>query len=192
MTEPDRNNYPNLKQEILNYLKTTTGISKPYAQHLHRLDRPVSGLVLFARDRNCLHKLSNQFAERKVDKHYFALTTIRPEKSYDTLEHWHRKEKKKGHIVPQGTEHSVMVRLDYQIQNTAKPFLWDIQLHTGKFHQIRCQLAHINCPIVGDEFYGSNISFKENAIALQAYKLVFTHPVSGERIKIEVECNLKN
>jgi 23S rRNA pseudouridine955/2504/2580 synthase/23S rRNA pseudouridine1911/1915/1917 synthase len=85
-----------------------------------------------------------------------------------------------------------MVRLDYQIQNTAKPFLWDIQLHTGKFHQIRCQLAHINCPIVGDEFYGSNISFKENAIALQAYKLVFTHPVSGERIKIEVECNLKN
>lgn len=192
MTEPDRNNHPNLKQEIINYLKTTTGASNPYVQHLHRLDRPVSGLVLFTKDKSCLHELSNQFALRNVEKYYFALTANCPHKLTDTLNHWHRKEKKKGQIVPEGTAYSEWVKLDYKVESYTQPFLWNIQLHTGKFHQIRCQLAHINCPIMGDTIYGSTKAYKENAIALQAYKLIFTHPISGERIKVEIDNNLQN
>src|ERR1700757_4582455 len=75
MVEPDRNNFPNLLQQVKNYLKESTGEKIPYVQHLHRLDRPVSGVVLFTKKREHLKNLSEQFAQRTVTKKYFALTT---------------------------------------------------------------------------------------------------------------------
>src|ERR1700752_201822 len=104
MVEPDRNNYPNLLQQVKNYIKEKTGESQPYVQHLHRLDRPVSGIVLFTKKREYLKNLSEQFAERKVSKQYLALTATAPKVMMATLEQWHRKEKKKAVLVPEGTE----------------------------------------------------------------------------------------
>lgn len=190
MVEPDRNNYPNLLQWVKNYLKTKTGDGNVYAQHLHRLDRPVTGLVLFVKQREYLHCLSNQFAERKVEKYYYALTENAPVQSSGTLINWHRKEKKKGNIVLPDTSFAEEVKLDYNVKPYNNYFLWHIVLHTGKFHQIRAQLAFAGCPIIGDSLYGSGIFYKENAIALQAYHLGFFHPAKNEKISIDIDLSL--
>ena len=187
MVEPDRNNFPNLLQEVKNYLKETTGQKLPYVQHLHRLDRPTSGIVLFTKKKEYLKNLSEQFAQREVSKHYVALTATAPAHRVGVLEHWHRKEKKKAVLVPEGTEFAEKAKLDYSIKPYGNYFLWDIQLHTGKYHQIRVQLASLACPILGDETYGSTEAFKPNAIALHAAKLCIRHPITQQPISFEAE-----
>jgi 23S rRNA pseudouridine955/2504/2580 synthase/23S rRNA pseudouridine1911/1915/1917 synthase len=189
MVEPDRNNFPNLLQDVKNYLKEKSGESQPYAQHLHRLDRPVSGVVLFTKKKEFLKNLSEQFAQRLVKKYYLALTNSMPEQKTGVLEHWHRKEKKKAVLVPPGTEFSEHVRLEYTVKPQGTYFVWKIQLHTGKFHQIRVQLASLGCPILGDALYGSSIDYKPNAIALHAYKLVIQHPVTLKEMEFTAEPN---
>ena len=192
MVEPDRNNFPNLLQQVKNYLKICSGDKLPYAQHLHRLDRPVSGIVLFIKKREYLNTLSEQFAQRTVSKYYLALTSnvgISKTDSLkiegDTIEQWHRKEKKRAVLVPEGTEFAEKVKLEYRIEQYPSHYLWKIKLHTGKYHQIRVQLASINCPILGDELYGSNILYKPNAIALHAAKLIIRYPVTKQEIIFE-------
>ncbi|MBX2916967.1 MAG: RNA pseudouridine synthase [Cyclobacteriaceae bacterium] len=191
MVEPDRNQNPSLLQYVKEYLKNTTGDPVPYVQHIHRLDRVVSGIVLFTKQREVLKNLSEQFAERRVKKFYKALTSKAPEQSKGRLEHWHRKEKKKAILYAQQIEYAEKAILDYEI--TAQPegrFLWDIQLHTGKYHQIRAQLASTGCPIIGDVLYGSDVYYQPNAIALQAWRLVLQHPVSGAAIDVAIDASL--
>ena len=101
------------------------------------------------------------------------------------LEHWHRKEKKKAVLVPEGTEFAEKVKLEYTVKPYGNYFWWDIKLHTGKYHQIRVQLASIGCPILGDELYGSTEIYKPNSIALHAAKLIIQHPVSGKEMVFE-------
>lgn len=185
MVEPDRNNHPNLLQQVKNYLKEKTGDNNPYAQHLHRLDRVTSGIVLFTKQKEHLRNLSEQFAQRQVSKYYQTVTDKVPEQKEGVLEHWHRKEKKKAVLVSEGTEYAEKVKLEYTVKPHGNYFLWNIQLHTGKYHQIRVQLSSIGCPIIGDELYGSNIPYKPNAIALHAAKLIITHPVSGKEMVFE-------
>jgi RluA family pseudouridine synthase len=187
MVEPDRNNFPNLLQDVKNYLKETTGQKLPYVQHLHRIDRPTSGIVLFTKKKEYLKNLSEQFAQREVSKQYIALTATAPTHRVGVLEHWHRKEKKKAVLVPEGTEFAEKAKLDYSIKPYSNYFLWDIQLHTGKYHQIRVQLASLACPILGDETYGSTEAFKPNAIALHAAKLSIRHPITQQHISFEAE-----
>ncbi|MBK9284084.1 MAG: RluA family pseudouridine synthase [Sphingobacteriaceae bacterium] len=202
MVEPDRNNHPNLQDMVKKYLAHESGNTNPYAQHLHRIDRPVSGIVLFTKDKNHLRNLSEQFAERKVEKRYLALSSKAPEKNvevntlalseqskfaldfsgeYHALEHWHRKEKKKAVLVPEGTEYAEQVKMFYRVKNLGNYFLWDIKLITGKFHQIRAQLASLKCPVLGDELYGSDKKYKNNAIALHAHYLKIEHPVKKKQ-----------
>lgn len=176
MVEPDRNNYPNLLQNAKDYLKRKQLIELPYIQHLHRLDRPTEGLVLFTKEKAFLKHLSEQFANREVEKYYYALTLKSPPLLSGKLENWHRKEKKKAYIVNEETAFSELARLEYQCQEKNKLTLWNIKLLTGKYHQIRAQLSHINCPIIGDALYGSTETYKTNAIALFAYRLKITHP----------------
>ncbi|HKC67732.1 MAG TPA: RluA family pseudouridine synthase [Bacteroidia bacterium] len=183
MVEPDRNNFPNLLQQVKNYLKEKTGSKLPYAQHLHRLDRPVSGVVLFTKNKDYLKHLSEQFANRTVAKHYLAFTATAPVIMTGTLEQWHRKEKKKAMLVPEGTPYAEKVKLSYSVKAYNQYFLWDIELHTGKFHQIRVQLASLNCPIIGDTLYGSITTHKPDAIALHAAKLIIEHPVTHKQIE---------
>lgn len=186
MVEPDRNNFPNLLQQVKNYLKEKTGDKIPYVQHLHRIDRPVSGIVLFTKQKEHLRNLSEQFAERKVSKYYVSLTSIAPAILEGTLEHWHRKEKKKAALVPEGTEYAEKIKLEYSVKSEGKLFLWNIKLYTGKFHQIRAQLASVNCPIIGDDKYGSTTPYKPDAIALHAGKLIIQHPVFKKEMAFEV------
>lgn len=186
MVEPDRNNHPNLLQQVKQYLKEKTGINNPYAQHLHRLDRVTSGIVLFTKQKDYLRNLSEQFAQRQVSKYYLALTDKAPNQKEGILEHWHRKEKKKAVLVPEGTEYAEKGKLEYTVKPHGNYFLWNIKLHTGKYHQIRVQLASIGCPILGDELYGSSEPFKPNAIALHATKLIIKHPINNTEIVFEV------
>ncbi len=202
MVEPDRNNHPNLLQNVKAYLKKITGDKLPYAQHLHRLDRPVSGVVLFVKQKQYLRNLSEQFAQRQVSKYYVALTDKAPiqtvtsstsiassNNSFTLLEQWHRKEKKKAVLVPEGTEFAERVKLEYHVLAFGDNYLWHIKLHTGKYHQIRVQLASLGCPIIGDELYGSTKLYKPNAIALHAEKLIITHPITGKVLEFTVDAN---
>lgn len=185
MVEPDRNNFPNLLQQVKRYLKEKTGDSQVYAQHLHRLDRPTSGIVLFTKQKEYLRNLSEQFAQRQVSKYYLALTARAPQQREATLEHWHRKEKKKAMLVPEGTAFAERAKLDYRIEARGTHYLWHIRLHTGKYHQIRAQLASLGCPILGDALYGSEETYRPDAIALHAGKLTLMHPASGEEVNVE-------
>ncbi len=185
MVEPDRNNHPNLLQQVKNYLKEKTGDKNPYAQHLHRLDRVTSGIVLFTKQKEHLRNLSEQFAQRQVSKYYVALTDNAPKEKTGVLEHWHRKEKKKAVLVPEETEYAEKAKLEYTVQPHGEYCLWNIKLHTGKYHQIRVQLASIGCPILGDELYGSTIAYQPNSIALHATKLIIEHPVTKKEMIFE-------
>jgi len=189
MVEPDRNGHPNLLQQVKKYLKASASSSEEvYAQHIHRLDRPVSGVVLFAKQRNVLKNLSEQFAERKVKKYYQALTDQAPAKAHDMLEHWHRKEKKKAILYPAEIQYSEKATLSYEVIAFApQRYLWNIELHTGKYHQIRSQLSSIGCPILGDTLYGSQIAYKPDAIALHARSLTFCHPITDKEITIALQ-----
>lgn len=192
MVEPDRNNHPNLLQQVKHYLKEKTGNKNPYAQHLHRLDRVTSGIVLFTKQKEYLRNLSEQFAQRKVSKYYVALTDKAPEQYEGSLEHWHRKEKKKAVLVPEGTEFAEKAKLEYAVKPHGNYFLWSIQLHTGKYHQIRVQLANIGCSIIGDELYGSNIPYRPNAIGLHAAKLIIQHPITKQEMIFETDINFED
>lgn len=187
MVEPDRNNNPSLLQHVKDYLKKTLAPGATlYAQHIHRIDRPVSGVVLFAKQRSVLKNLSEQFAERKVKKFYRALTENAPENLQGRLEHWHRKEKKKAVLYDHEIEYSERAVLNYSVSKYSENrFLWEIELHTGKYHQIRAQLATLGCAILGDAVYGSATAYYPDAIALFAYGLVFRHPITDQEIVIE-------
>ncbi len=187
MVEPDRNNFPNLLQEVKNYLKEKTGEKVPYVQHLHRLDRPTSGVVLFTKKKEYLKNLSEQFAQRTVSKFYLALTKNEPKEKSGVLEHWHRKEKKKAHLVAKGTPFAEKASLEYSVKPHGKFFLWEIKMLTGKYHQIRAQLASLACPILGDELYGSTEPYKPNTIALHSAKLIIQHPITKKELVFEAE-----
>ncbi len=191
MVEPDRNGYPNLQQQVKKYLKASSAAASEevYAQHIHRLDRPVSGIVLFAKQRSVLKNLSEQFAERKVKKQYQALTENAPVMRMDILEHWHRKEKKKAVLYTEEIQYAQKAILKYEIHERSRHrFLWNIELHTGKYHQIRAQLAHLACPIIGDVLYGSTLSYQADSIALHAWQLTFFHPITHDQLTFEAKC----
>ena len=189
MVEPDRNGHPNLLNQVKNYLKMKAPLGEEvYAQHIHRIDRPVSGVILFAKKREVLKNLSEQFAERKVRKYYRAITDKKPLITAGTLTDYLRKEKKKAVLYDEPIEYSEKATLEYTVAALAEDrFQWDIVLHTGKYHQIRAQLAKVGCPILGDLLYGSEVSYFPNTIALTASRLIFTHPVTGEELDIEIE-----
>src|ERR1700741_2407306 len=134
MVEPDRNNFPNLLQQVKNYLKESTGERSPYVQHLHRLDRPTSGIVLFTKNKEYLRNLSEQFAQRTVSKHYLAITEKAPSARSGMLEHWHRKEKKKAVLYNEKVEFAEQAKLEYRVKAHGDHFLWEIKMHTGKYH----------------------------------------------------------
>jgi len=186
MVEPDRNGHPNLLQQVKRYLAVSGLDIEVYAQHLHRLDRPVSGIILFAKQRAVLKNLSEQFAQRQVRKYYQALTEKQPGLEFGKLEHWHRKEKKKAALYQEEIEFTEHAQLAYEVSAySSDRYLWNIELHTGKYHQIRAQLASVGCPILGDSLYGSTLPYFPNQIALHACKLIFSHPTTGREIAIE-------
>jgi len=193
MVEPDRNGHPNLLQQVQKYIKKNTHPNNEvYAQHIHRLDRPVSGIVLFAKKKSMLKEMSEQFAQRTVRKFYKALTfkTSALQSGSGKLNHWHFKDtkNKKAIIATESKPEYDAVSLGYSIREYNDQYnLCDIELHTGKYHQIRAQLAAEGAPIIGDVLYGSTVEYAPNSIALHAYRLEFTHPFTKELMVIEAE-----
>ncbi|ABG60999.1 RluA family pseudouridine synthase [Cytophaga hutchinsonii] len=193
MVEPDRNGHPNLLQQVQKYVKKSLHPNKEvYVQHIHRLDRPVSGIVLFAKKKSMLKELSEQFAQRTVKKYYQALTRKVTTNGKGALNHWHFKDSKnkKAILYKEEQQETSAVSLGYSTSDyNADYTLWDIQLNTGKYHQIRAQLSFEGYPILGDECYKSTDVYAPNAIALHACKLEFVHPVSKESMRLEAQPN---
>jgi 23S rRNA pseudouridine1911/1915/1917 synthase len=154
---------------------------------VHRLDRPTSGIVLFAKTSKALTRLNELFKIRETQKIYWALVKNKPEKTQATLTHFLKRNPKnntsKAHIkeVPDSKK-SI---LDYKIIKSLDNYhLLEIELHTGRHHQIRSQLSAIGSPIKGDLKYGFDRSNPDGGIHLHARKLSFIHPVSKEKIEI--------
>jgi 23S rRNA pseudouridine1911/1915/1917 synthase len=154
---------------------------------VHRLDRPTTGIVVFARTSKALTRLNEMFSARETQKKYWAIVKNKPEKAADTLIHFLKRNEKnntsKAHLkeVPD----SKLAKLDYTIfKELTNYFALEIDLHTGRHHQIRAQLAAIGCPIKGDLKYGFDRSNPDGGIHLHARKLVFIHPVSKEPLEI--------
>ncbi len=154
---------------------------------VHRLDRPVSGLVLFARTSKALSRLSEMFRTRSVQKTYWAIVANQPPEEQGTLTHWLTRNTKNNTARAHDREvpGSKQAVLDYRIlARSDRYWLLEIELHTGRHHQIRCQLAKIGCPIKGDLKYGAPRSNPDGSISLHARRIQFEHPVSHLPIDI--------
>ncbi len=156
---------------------------------VHRLDRPVSGLVMFARTSKALARLNKMFAEGQVHKTYWAITKNCPTQLEGRLEHWlvRNEKQNKSYAYDREVPHSKRAVLDYRvIGKSDNYYLIEVDLKTGRHHQIRCQLAKMGCPIKGDLKYGAKRSNANGDISLQAHSMEFVHPVSQKQISLSL------
>ncbi|MBP3566387.1 MAG: RluA family pseudouridine synthase [Paraprevotella sp.] len=155
---------------------------------VHRLDRPVSGLVVFARTGKALARLNEMFRTKDVHKTYWAIVGNRPLLMEGELSHWlvRNEKQNKSYAYDQEKPNSKKAILTYkQIAQSERYFLLEVDLKTGRHHQIRCQLSKMGCPIKGDLKYGAPRSNPDGSICLHARKIQFIHPVSKKEISLE-------
>lgn len=178
-----------LSETVKAYIKEK--YAKPGAVFLgvvHRLDRPVSGIVLFARTSKALTRLNELFRTQGVQKTYWALVQNEPKEQAATLTHWlvRNEQQNKSYAYDHERAGAKKAVLDYRvIGHTERYHLLEVHLHTGRHHQIRCQLAAIGCPIRGDLKYGAPRSNPDGSISLHARSIRFEHPVSHVEIFVE-------
>jgi 23S rRNA pseudouridine1911/1915/1917 synthase len=177
-----------LSEVVKSYLKEKYNKEgNVYLGVVHRLDRPTTGIVVFSKTSKALPRLNKLFAEKSAKKTYWALVKNQPPKKSDTLTHWLKKNPKtnKSTAYTKEAEGSKKAILHYKTLKTLDNFyLLEIDLETGRHHQIRVQLASIGCPIKGDLKYGFDRSNKDASISLHARTLRFTHPVKKEELII--------
>ncbi len=157
---------------------------------IHRLDRPVSGVVLFAKTSKALTRMNQLFKEKNIDKIYWAIVKNKPEQPTGILKHYlvRNSKKNKSYSYSSPKKDSKEGELTYKLKSESNNyFLLEIKLHTGRHHQIRSQLSQIDCPIKGDLKYGFPRSEKNGGICLHARKISFIHPVQKEPITITAE-----
>ena len=156
---------------------------KVFLGMVHRLDRPAAGVVLFARTSKAAARLSRQFRERTVEKTYLAVVNGMMPKESGRLVHHIERTHLQSRVVSSSTGSSREARLNYRVlgQDGEKSLL-QIRLETGRRHQIRIQLAHMGCPILGDLRYGAAEALPDRQIALLAHHLVVNHPTRGEPV----------
>lgn len=153
----------------------------------HRLDRPVSGIVVFAKTSKALERLNNMFRDGNVKKIYWAITKGKPLPAQGEISSWILRNEKmnKSFSYPKEVKGSKHALLFYrQIAASQNYNLIEVELKTGRHHQIRCQLSSIGCPIKGDLKYGAQRSNPDGSISLHARYIEFTHPVSKELIQV--------
>ena len=153
----------------------------------HRLDRPVSGLVVFAKTSKALSRLNEMFRNNDVKKTYWAVVKNAPKEMEGQLVNYMVKNEKqnKSYAYPREVPGSKKAILNYRvIGHSTNYYLLEVDLKTGRHHQIRCQLAKMGCPIKGDLKYGSARSNPDGSICLHARRIQFIHPVSKEEINI--------
>ncbi len=153
----------------------------------HRIDRPVSGVVLFARTSKALTRINEMFKTKEIKKTYWAVVKNKPPKDTDTLVHFLKKNEVKNmsKAYPIETTGALRCELDYKIVCSSDNYhLLEINPHTGRHHQIRVQLSAIGCPIKGDIKYGFNRTNIDASIHLHARQVEFIHPIKKESITI--------
>ncbi len=191
LVQGDKTGDETLGDVVKKYLKEK--YQKPGEVYLgvtHRIDRPVSGVLLFARTSKALTRLNELFKSRDMKKTYWAIVQNRPAKEEDTLTHWLKKNEAKNmsKAFAKETDGALKCILDYKLISSIDNYhLLEINPHTGRHHQIRVQLAAIGSPIKGDLKYGSKRSNKDGSISLHARKINFEHPVKKEPIEIIAE-----
>jgi len=188
-----------LSETVKQYLKEK--YNKPgnvFLGVVHRLDRPVSGIVLFAKTSKALPRLNEMFKNSEVKKTYWAIVKNCPKETEGELVHYlvRNEKQNKSYAYDKEVKDSKKAILDYKlIGHSQNYYLLEVHLHTGRHHQIRCQLAKMGCPIKGDLKYGSPRSNPDGSICLHSRKISFIHPVSKELIELEApvpEGNLWN
>ena len=154
---------------------------------VHRLDRPVSGLVVFARTSKALARLNEMFRTKEVHKTYWAIVGNCPPTEEGEFVHWlvRNEKQNKSYAYDKEKPEAKKAVLDYKlIGRSERYFLLEVDLKTGRHHQIRCQLAKMGCPIKGDLKYGSPRSNPDGSICLHARRVRFVHPVSKQEIDV--------
>ncbi len=169
--------------------------AKPGAVYLgvvHRLDRPVSGVVVFARTSKAAARLTAAFKSRDVEKIYWGVSADEPAVSEGTLEHWLVKDATRNVVRAVATERAgaLFARTRYRVlaragAGRARRVLFELRPETGRPHQLRVALATLGCPLLGDLKYGARAPLPDKSIALHARELELPHPTRGERIRVE-------
>lgn len=177
-----------LSEVVKQYLKIK--YDKPgnvYLGVAHRLDRPTTGIVVFAKTSKALPRLNKLFAEKDAQKTYWAIVGKQPDQKSGTLIHWLKRNPKqnKSYAHKNQVPDSKKAILDYEVLKQLDRYtLLEIDLKTGRHHQIRSQLAALGCPIKGDLKYGADRSNKDGSIHLHARRLRFVHPVKKELLEL--------
>lgn len=178
-----------LLDDVKSYIKET--YNKPgnvYAGLVHRIDRPVSGAVIFAKTSKALSRMTIKIKEREFSKTYLAVVKNRPPKDADELSDYMIKNESqnKSYIVKSNTKGAKLAQLRYRVIGSSDSYyLLEVELITGRHHQIRAQLANMGCPIKGDLKYGFPRSNPDASISLHAYKLNFEHPTLKTMIEVK-------
>jgi 23S rRNA pseudouridine1911/1915/1917 synthase len=188
LTQGDDSGDESLIDQVKAWIKTE--FNKPgnvFLGLIHRLDRNVSGVILFARTSKGASRLSEQFRDKTTEKFYRAIVEGKPEHEQASLSHHLRKEKTlKSTVFQRPGKDTQHAELEYKtLKNYESTSLLEIKLHTGRFHQIRAQLAFIGHPVLGDKKYGAVTPLPERQVALYAHRLIFKHPISKEKICVE-------
>ena len=154
----------------------------------HRLDRPVSGIVVLAKTSKALSRLNEMFRVGSVDKRYLAIVKNKPQNPEGRLENWlvRNEKQNRSYAYDKEVPNSKQAILKYRlVASSVNYHLLEVELLTGRHHQIRCQLAKMGCPIKGDLKYGAERSNPDGSISLHAYHVMFEHPVSHEMIDVK-------
>lgn len=187
---PDESGDDNLLDAVKEYVRTTyEKKGNVYIGLVHRLDRPTGGVMVFAKTSKAAGRLSAQMREGGFSKRYLAVLVGAPSPESGTLSGWLKKNTVNNmvYLCPQGTDGAKEASLDYRVIAVEKGLaLTEIKLHTGRSHQIRVQMAGTGHPVYGDMRYGGEKACK-GKLALWAYSLSFTHPVTGDKMRFIAE-----
>jgi 23S rRNA pseudouridine1911/1915/1917 synthase len=188
LSQGDRTGDTSLDSELKGYIAKK--YNKPgdvFLGVVHRLDRPVSGVILYARTSKALERLNEMFRKGEVRKFYLAIVKERPPQDSETINHFLKKNEKQNKTFVYDTEvkGSKEASLTYTLRGRSdRYYLLEIELHTGRHHQIRAQMAKIGCPIKGDLKYGFPRSNNDGSISLISRRIEFIHPVKKEKLVI--------
>ena len=188
LVQSDTEGTPGLEDLIKAYIKVRD--QKPgdvFLGVVHRIDRPVSGVVLFAKTSKALVRLNEMVRDRKIDKRYWAICEEAPEELEGTLVHYITRDGKTNKASAYNSQKGDAKRaeLRYKMLGGSKNYkLLEVELITGRHHQIRCQLSKVGCPIKGDLKYGAKRSNQGGGISLHSRSVEFIHPVRKEQVSI--------
>lgn len=190
-TQPHEENLESFLDQAKKWIKEK--YKKPgnvFLEPVHRLDKPASGIVLFARTSKALSRMQEQMRDKKISKTYIAWIEGSLPSQEGTLEHFLLHGSHRAFVVPSSHEEAKRALLHFRLVRTdGEISLIEISLETGRYHQIRVQLSAVGCPIVGDRKYGSQHAWQKEGIALHHAKMIFIHPVTRVEIQLERSFN---